>query len=233
MSFSYFRLADLNSQWQTFGRLFIKGSIKMVCWQTFSPYGRPFGSTAFNLTLHSLLSQKLLAAGFPAIFICFFIFVYANQTGCWVLGTYHGIFGYSDDNWLLAPSLSALHDMLSTSHKRCSTDPNPTKCQTKLMAFLKDPRELPATSYQPWVDQLKNLGNIVSNTINGGQLDIKIKRAKYIDKNKSLLQEFYFAHPQTKVKVNNIYNSHFSGSQLWKFGSNELGKFESTYNKLM
>ena len=83
----------------------------------------------------------------------------------------------------------------------------------------------------PWVDQLKHLGNTVSNTINGGQLDIKIKRAKYIDKDNSLLQEFYFAHPQTKAKVNNIYNSHFTGSQLWKFGSNELGKFESTYNR--
>ena len=79
--------------------------------------------------------------------------------------------------------------------------------------------------------ELKHLGNTVSNTMNGGQLDIKIKRAKYIDKNNSLQQEFYFAHPETKVKVNNIYNSHFTGSQLWKFGSNELGKFEATYNR--
>ena len=79
--------------------------------------------------------------------------------------------------------------------------------------------------------ELKHLGNTVSNTMDGGQLDIKIKRAKYIDKNNSLQQEFYFAHPETKVKVNNIYNSHFTGSQLWKFGSNELGKFEATYNR--
>ena len=83
----------------------------------------------------------------------------------------------------------------------------------------------------PCVDQLKYLGSAVSNTMNGNQLDIKIKRAKYIDKNNSLLQEFHFAHPQTKVKVNNIFNNHFTGSQLWKFGSNELEKFESTYNK--
>ena len=141
-----------------------------------------------------------------------------------------------------APSLSALQDMLNTcaeyaaSHNlRFSTDPNPKKCKTKLMAFLKKPRNLPELflcgNPLPWVDQLKHLGNTISNTMNGNQLDIKIKRAKYIDKNNSLLQEFHFAHPQTKVKVNNIFNNHFTGSQLWKFGSNELEKFESTYNK--
>ena len=28
--------------------------------------------------------------------------------GCWLNGSFHGIFGYSDDNLLLAPSLYAL-----------------------------------------------------------------------------------------------------------------------------
>ena len=102
----------------------------------------------------------MLAAGFPAIYIRLFIYIYANQTanvrwnsefstafpmtngcrqgavlsaiaycfycenlftllkqrraGCWILGYYHGILGYSDDNWLLAPSLNALQDMLVT-----------------------------------------------------------------------------------------------------------------------
>ena len=28
-----------------------------------------------------------------------------RHSGCWVRGYYRGIFGYSDDNWLLAPSL--------------------------------------------------------------------------------------------------------------------------------
>ena len=243
---------------------------------------------AFDLTLHSLLFRKMLAAGFPPIFIRLFIFVYANQTanvrwngelssafpmtngcrqgavlsaiaycfycenlfallkqrrtGCWVLGNYHGIFGYSDDNWLLAPSLSALQDMLNTcaeyaeSHNlQFSTDPNPSKCKTKLMAFLKKPRELPQLllcgNPLPWVSQLKHLGNTISNSMDGNQLDIKIKSARYVDKNISLNQEFYFAHPETKVKVNNIYNNHFTGSQLWKLGSKELGKFESIYNK--
>ena len=67
--------------------------------------------------------------------------------------------------------------------------------------------------------------------MDGNQFDIKIKAASYIDKNNSILQEFYFAHPESKVKLNNIYSGHWTGSQLWKFGSKELDKLEGTYNK--
>ena len=39
-------------------------------------------------------------------------------------------------------------------------------------------------------------------------------------------------HPQTKVTINNIYNNgHFTGSQLWKIGSKEYGKVETTFNR--
>merc|ERR1711888_371413 len=34
-----------------------------------------------------------------------------RHSGCWVRGYYRGIFGYSDDNWIMAPSLSALQDI--------------------------------------------------------------------------------------------------------------------------
>ena len=182
-----------------------------------------------------------------AIAYCFyceelFAILKRRRTGCWVLGNYHGIFGYSDDNWLLAPSLSALQDMLTTceeyaaSHNlQFSTDPDPVKCKTKLMAFLKKPRDLPGLMLcgtpLPWVSQLKHLGNTISNKMDGNQLDIKVKAAKYIDKNNSILQEFYFAHPETKVKLNNIYNGHWTGSQLWRLGCEELVKLEGTYNR--
>ena len=67
--------------------------------------------------------------------------------------------------------------------------------------------------------------------MDGNQLDIKIKAAKYIDKNNTINQEFYFAHPSTRLKVNTIYNSHFTGSQLWILGCREIEKLHSTYNK--
>ena len=157
-------------------------------------------------------------------------------------GYYRGIFGYSDDNWVMAPSLSALQDILKTceeyaeSHNlKFSTDLDPKKCKTKCLAFLTKPRELPKMylcgNPLPWVDSLKHLGNMVSNKIDGGQLDMKCKMAKYTEKNCSLIQEFNFTHPSTKITLNTIYNGHFSGSQIWNLFSKGAVQFESTYNR--
>ena len=54
----------------------------------------------------------------------------------------------------------------------------------------------------PWVDRIKHLGNTISNVLDGNQLDIRIKTAKYVDKCNSLSQEFFFAHPYTRVHLN-------------------------------
>ena len=81
------------------------------------------------------------------------------------------------------------------------------------------------------MDNLKYLGNVVSNQIDGGQLDIKQKMAKYIDRNCNINEEFNFAHPSTKIKINSIFNCHFSGSQTWNLFSKEALTFESTYNR--
>ena len=45
------------------------------------------------------------------------------------------------------------------------------------------------------------------------------------------MQEFHFARPETISMVNRIYNSHFTGSQLWDLGSREVEKLISTYNR--
>ena len=99
---------------------------------------------------------------------------------------------YFGDNWLLAPSLSALQDMLTTceeyaaSHNlKFSTDPDPDKCKTKLMAFMKKERKLPSLKLcgidLPWVNKVKHLGNTISNTMDGNQLDMRVKTAKNIN----------------------------------------------------
>ena len=110
-----------------------------------------------------------------AIAYCFyceglFVLLKRRRAGCWVESTYCGIFGYSDDNWVLAPSLDSLQNILTTcqeyaaSHNlKFSTDPNSTKCKTKCLAFLKKKRVLPELllcgNPLPWVDKLKHLGN--------------------------------------------------------------------------
>ena len=37
-----------------------------------------------------------------------------RRSGCWVEGDFQGIWGYSDNNWAMVPSLSALQDMILT-----------------------------------------------------------------------------------------------------------------------
>ena len=37
--------------------------------------------------------------------------LYLKISGCWVDGMFLGLFGYSDDNVCVAPSLNALQDM--------------------------------------------------------------------------------------------------------------------------
>ena len=173
-----------------------------------------------------------------------FALLESRRSGCWVNGFFLGLLGYSDDNICLAPSLSALQDMLETceayalAHNlRFSTDPRPSKCKTKTMAFLKKARPLPKLSLcgnpLPWTDKCKHLGVTIANRIDGCEQDMKVKNAMYIDKNIELNQEFYFAHPDTKLTINKIYNMHFSGSPLWNLFGSGARNIESTCNRSM
>ena len=174
--------------------------------------------------------------------ICHQCLLRRQRSGCWIQGRFCGIFGYSDDNWLLAPSLNALQDMLDTCQEyaeihnlKFSTDKNSKKSKTKCMAFLKCERDLPnlmlCDNPLPWVDSLLHLGTKVCRKQKGGRLDIRMKEAAYIERNCSLNQEFSFAHPLTKIKINRIYNCHFSGGQLWDLFGAEAQKFFSTFNR--
>ena len=103
------------------------------------------------------------------------------------------------------------------------------------MAFLRRQRELPSMMLcdnpLPWVDKLLHLGNMVSNQVDGGQLDMKQKAGRYIDKNCSINQEFGFAHPSCRILLNKIYNCHFSGCQTWDLFSQGAERFYGTYNR--
>ena len=61
--------------------------------------------------------------------------------------------------------------------------------------------------------------------------NMRQKTAKYIDKNRNLTQEFKFAHPETKIEINRIYNTHFSGSQVWDLFSPGFASLEATFNR--
>ena len=51
-----------------------------------------------------------------------------------------------------------------------------------------------------------------------------------IQKNCDLIQEFGFCHTKTKLKLNEIYNSSYTGCQLWDLFCDEAEKLENSYN---
>ena len=128
-----------------------------------------------------------------------------------------------------------MEEYAASHNLQFSTDPNPKKCKTKCLAYLKKPRELESMKLcnnpLPWVDTVKHLGITVTNTSDGCQKDTMSKRARYIQRSNELLQEFYFAHSDTKMKVNSIYNSHFSGSNCWDLTSRASEMMEATFNR--
>ena len=201
-------------------------------------------STMFSMT--NGVRQGAILSGFAYCFYVNDLFtkLRKNKSGCWIRGSFFGIMGYSDDTLLMAPSLDALQDMIKTCEEyakthnlRFSTDNDPTKCKTKCLAFLQKNRPLPPMYLcgdpLPWVSSVKHLGITIENKINGLKKDILIKRANFINKNNEILQEFHFSHPDTKIKINNIYNSHFSGSCLWNLFSRESVMVENSWNVSM
>ena len=181
-----------------------------------------------------------------AIFYCIYMndlfnILRRSRFGCWVNGDFFGILGYSDDNFLLAPSLHALQQMViiceryANSHDlKFSTDAIPRKCKTKCLAFLKKKRELPSIQLcgtgLPWVTSGLHLGNNLENKLDGMKHDIRVKRAKYITKNNDLVQEFRYCHPNTQFQLNEIYKTTFSGSPLWNLFCRAAEMLQNTWN---
>ena len=164
-----------------------------------------------------------------------------SKSGCWVDLHCVGMLGYADDDWLLAPSLDALQDMLKTCEKynaehglRFSTDPKPSKSKTKCIAFLQSDRELPPLTLcgnnLPWVKSGKHVGQNVTDKADGLKKDMLIKRARFIDRNNTLRQEFFFAHPRTLLHINQVYNSDYSGSPVWDLFCKETEMVENSYS---
>ena len=106
------------------------------------------------------------------------------------------------------------------------------KCKTKCIAFLRKKKDIGDVElggvHLPWVDGGLHLGNTLSNCSNGMRRDIKVKRAKFINKNIDLNQEFNFCHPSTKVKMNLIYNFDFTGSPVWDLFSSDTIMLENS-----
>ena len=155
-----------------------------------------------------------------------------------------GILGYADDNVLLSPTMDGLQNMLTTCEKYAvghnlsfSTNENVNKCKTKCMTFIKTNRNLKSMKWcrhnLPWVKSARHLRNKIEDKLNGMRQDMREKRAQFIQKNNEICQEFSFANLSTKIRLNNIYNTHFTSSPIWDLFCAEAISIEKTWNVAM
>ena len=202
------------------------------------------GEISSSFTVSNGVGQGKILAGFAYCFYCYEFFNVLENSGygCFVNGIYAGVFGYSDDDLLLAPTHSALAAMIKIAEiyfskhgLRFSTDPDPKKSKTKCIAWMQNRRPLSqhilCGRQLPWVDKIVHLGMTITNESNILETDMRMKKARYVARNVELNQEFYFSAPETKLKINNIYNSSWFGSTLYKLFGRESERLESSYNK--
>ena len=83
----------------------------------------------------------------------------------------------------------------------------------------------------PWVKEILHLGNTITNDLNCIEQDMRRKNARYVSKNIEINQEFYFAAPETKMTVNDVYNKSWYGSVTWDLFCPMAVKIESTWNR--
>ena len=161
--------------------------------------------------------------------------------GCRINEHWFGAFFYADDGILITTSIEGLQHMVSICESHAndndlnfSTDPNPSKSKTKCMAFphgaTTGMRSVQLNGHSlPWVDRAVHIGNTLHVSGKMSQ-DLREKRATFIDRCMELNQEFFMYPPEVKVKMCNIYNSHFTGSPLWDFDSPYFSQLCNSWN---
>ena len=141
---------------------------------------------------HGVKQGAVLSALLYCVYVDdLFLRLRKNRQGCWINGEFMGIFGCADNNVLLP----------------------------KCMAFTKKERDLRSMmlcgNSLPWVKSTRHLGNKIEDKIDGTRQDLREKRSQFIQKYNEICQEFSFADSTTKIRLNNIFNTHFTGSPIW------------------
>ena len=115
-----------------------------------------------------------------------------------------------------------------------STDPDPLKSKTVCIAFnCKNKKRLSNIILNndplPWKEKAKHIGNYLHE--NGTmEADSKVKRAEFIDNCMNLNNEFEFLDPHSQVRLLNLYNSHFTGSSVWRFNTDSVKQIWNSWN---
>ena len=81
----------------------------------------------------------------------------------------------------------------------------------------------------PWKEHAKHIGNTLHEDGSMNK-DIKIKRGEFINKCINMNQEFQCISTENQVQLLRIYNSHFTGSCLWSFDSENFKQLVRSWN---
>ena len=151
-----------------------------------------------------------------------------KNLGCYVAGLWMGACAYADDLLCLAPTRLVLQQMMAVcehygrDHNLVfSTDPVPEKSKTKGIYFcgLKNParviypdKVILNGEKLPWEVTGEHLGHILHQ-------DVKVRRARYIDRSVELREKMIFVGPDMVMKAHDIHCCDAYGSMLWKLRS--------------
>ena len=162
--------------------------------------------------------------------------------GCAIGTHFFGAVAYADDVLIMSTSVQGLQEMVNICQKHAednslvfSTDPDPKKSKTMCIAFNCNTRDKLAPislcgNNLPWVSKAKHIGNFLHED-GSTDLDIRVKKGIFIQNAMELDQEFYSLPAALKMKLNLLYNSHFTSSSIWKFDSEEANHLFSSWNK--
>ena len=127
-------------------------------------------------------------------------------------------------------------DLATRKNLKFSTNENPEKSKAKCLVFSQKANDrlnnLPVHldgNPLPWVSQVKHLGNLLQLD-NSMKVDMSQKRGKFIGKMSSLFQEFHYVDTDIFVKIMNIFNTSFYGSNLWDILSNDCDRLYKSWN---
>ena len=162
--------------------------------------------------------------------------------GCSIGTHFFGAVAYADDVLIMSTSVQGLQEMVSICQKHAednnlvfSTDPDPKKSKTMCIAFNCSNRDNLAPiqlcgDNLPWVSRAKHIGNFLHEDGTTDH-DIRVKKGIFIQNAMDLDQEFHCLPADLKMKLNLLYNSHFSSSSIWRFESEEACHLFSSWNK--
>ena len=165
-----------------------------------------------------------------------------SGVGCYLGNVFCGVVGYADDILLLAPSRSAMVQMLricesyAEEHNlQFSTDADPIKSKSKCI-FMKgtSKRQNPVNLQLygvdlPWVESASHLGNTLSNDCKM-DIDMKQKRADFIARSTEVRECFGFAFPNQVLQAVKTYCCGLYGAMLWPLFSDKATEVFNSWN---